>query len=301
MANAKGGLLMLVDAIELLNDSQPQREFRVVNPKWRWIECLGRGANIVVHRYLDRAQNYAVKFLPTTFGNLPPKDVDLLWEQRENELREFALLGRHPHPRIAQFHSLVAIPNWIAVVFEMTDLGLYHFMFRQAPRCGETTARRTMQQIMAAVNHMHALGLAHRAITIENVMVANAATLEVKLLHMGVAGKASKKMPAPDVLGDAFQTDMWFCGALLFLLIFGCFYAHDHPWRDQTTTTVHPSCADVLDALLTSTPSARPSAAEAADLPWLKYSGHARHVPHSKVVVPPTDHDIRALIVRARA
>ena len=172
---------------------------------------------------------------------------------------------------------------------------------------------------MGAVHHLHGLGIAHRDTSFENLVVADVATMHVKLVNMGLASAAAQSR-APECSGapgfgpyDPLKADIWACGALLFVMLFGAYYVYK-PGRDDRLNSwwgqvppgagaVSPGCAALLDAMLRARPEARIGAADAVRDPWLR-SGAPPEWPQG---VPgpaegaQTELEMDALIAAARA
>jgi 5'-AMP-activated protein kinase catalytic alpha subunit len=97
----------------------------------------------------------------------------------------------------------------------------------------EGDTARYFSQLISAVLHMHSQGVAHRDIKTENIMIEQH-TDSVKLIDFGLACQqritdsrcGTMEYCAPEILRDkntfdAFCTDTWACGIVLFIMLTG--------------------------------------------------------------------------------
>jgi serine/threonine protein kinase len=102
-----------------------------------------------------------------------------------------------------------------------------------------------MRQIFAALNHCHRLGICHRDLKLENILLSSSGA--VKLIDFGMAYEyprnpltgdidlsellsgacGSRAYAAPEVLAgrgyNGFAADMWSCGVIMFGILFSFF------------------------------------------------------------------------------
>merc|ERR1719387_227943 len=163
---------------------------------------------------------------------------------------------------------------------------------------GEVEARRHAGSLLAAVEHMHSLGIVHRDIKPSNVLLSTGG--KVRLADFGLAARlpaegrlttlcGTHEYLAPEMIrtghGDAdgygAAVDLWAAGLLLFVILFG----HNPFERDNEIGTLQavlaadfrfPPSACVSDearalvrALLVACPARRPSASEALAHAWM--------------------------------
>lgn len=102
----------------------------------------------------------------------------------------------------------------------------------------ENTLRPIMVQFLTAVTGLHKLGLAHRDLSLENVLLATKKGLPINLIDFGMAttqrvkqsrscGKASYMAPEvhQDEFYDVFKADAFACGVILYAMLL-----KDYPW-----------------------------------------------------------------------
>lgn len=166
-----------------------------------------------------------------------------------------------------------------------------------------------MKEVFQAVESLHAAGVAHRDISLENLLVTKTGGLRLidfgqavllRPLGQGEAWEESAVLPskrglpgkehyrAPELLAGlpylATKVDAFACGVLLYTLAVGAYPGEDL-WRGQERAErcalrphleerrlegrVAPGLLDLLEQLLAPQPTTRPSVAEAARHPWL--------------------------------
>lgn len=161
---------------------------------------------------------------------------------------------------------------------------------------------RICDQILSALEYLHANHICHRDVKLENVLVTN--KMQSRLCDFGLAsvtfdgmvsGKCgSYRYAAPEVLLDDAEcydgprADMWSCGVLFYAM-----FTHRFPYdvREEQIEQTNfenicfdgvPECvAPLIAALLDVNPARRPTSAEARDFEC--FSGIEGRDPHYKV------------------
>jgi serine/threonine protein kinase len=164
---------------------------------------------------------------------------------RENPIKEIAalqLLGEHPH--IVTSLAVLEDPCHIFLVMEYHSGGELYDAVEKQGRIEEPLAKQYFRQILGAVDHMHGRGIAHRDLSLENVLLTRGGSCVVidfgmslqlpKCVHesevsvllkaQGVYGK--RLYIAPEIVAnsepfDPLKVDIWALGILLFILITG--------------------------------------------------------------------------------
>jgi calcium-dependent protein kinase len=167
---------------------------------------------------------------------------------------------------------------------------------------GEVEARRLFVQIMLGLQHLHKHGVAHRDMSLENVLLLEDGTCKIIDLGMCLRMNGPLPMPnqvpcgkknyiAPEVLAQVnpfspIQADMWGAGIILFILLTGlplCEFALDLDPRFRMVrngqldglltswgfTELSLGCVDLLKRMLQVNPSDRPTAEETLQHPWV--------------------------------
>ncbi|KAG2777683.1 hypothetical protein Pcac1_g11976 [Phytophthora cactorum] len=145
------------------------------------------------------------------------------------------LMTLPPHANIVRFRSefLHAQDTW-CVVMEFCPGGDLWDLLKRAPknRLPENKARQLFRQCVRGVRFLHAHGIAHRDLSLENVFYCRGVckigdfglSTDAPLRGSGEAvGKAYYM--APEVVNqeayDAFAADMWSLGIMLFIMLTG--------------------------------------------------------------------------------
>ena len=91
-----------------------------------------------------------------------------------------------------------------------------------------------MKQIFSCVSYLNQMGIVHRDLKLENMMMTNNNDLEIKLIDFGTATflkkgyylnkkTGSPYYVAPEILKGhyGFECDLWSCGIILYILLVG--------------------------------------------------------------------------------
>ncbi|KAI9243903.1 kinase-like domain-containing protein [Phascolomyces articulosus] len=181
-------------------------------------------------------------------------------EQLKLQQLEADIQSELNHPNILRLHSVIPTEDHIFMVMELCDQGdLFDFVVRDDPLRDETFVKTMFLQILDAVQHMHARGVYHRDIKLENILLQSSEDderdLVCKVADFGLAtrerlsmefGCGSSTYLAPehfddneisaggadkvDVPYDAAMSDVWSLGILLLALLFG-----RNPWQEATS------------------------------------------------------------------
>lgn len=265
------------------------------NPRYRTLDMLGTGSFGFVQRArnVTTGQQVAIKFIKRS-------DVN---KYVESEIMNHSLL-RHPH--VIQFKEVFLTSDYICIVMEFASGGSL-FQYVQKHLClKEDVARWFFQQLMIGVDYCHKKGVANRDIKLENTLLQNVRDLPLPLLKICDFGysKAEFKSAAkskvgtltymaPEVLKneryDGKIADIWSCGVMLYVMLFGGYPFDIPPSRDPgrqheilqmyekmvnqryyipRETNITEECLDLLRRMLLPEPSARLSMEAIMAHPW---------------------------------
>jgi len=219
--------------------------------------------------------------------------------------REVALLREMDHPSVLRFVDVYEDDAYVHIVTELCAGGeLFDRIVDDdgAPALAEDAAARVLRQVLAAVAHLHARGVAHRDVKPENILFASpAADAPVKLVDFGLAKrhacgrKGAPKMRsrvgtpyymAPEVLRHRYDEacDLWSVGVVAYILL--CGYP---PFNGRTDEEVFEAICrgrchfskrdwsgvswegrDFVRRLLQKEPEKRMTAQQALEHPWIR-------------------------------
>ncbi|KAK9455143.1 kinase-like domain-containing protein, partial [Dipodascopsis uninucleata] len=212
--------------------------------------------------------------------------------------REVDILTRLSHPNIVTLHGVFHNPNSTVLLMDYVPGGDLMDLISKGGVLDDGTAATVMRQLLSALDYVHDLGVSHRDIKPDNVLVASKDPIVVKLTDFGLA-----KLPAPTSALTTFcgtlaylapevlqrrktytaAVDMWSIGCLAYVIltsylpfagssqnelmesILSGAYSHQ-PLQDAGVTS---SAQSFIASLLVMDPSKRPTAKVASRFPWI--------------------------------
>lgn len=158
------------------------------------------------------------------------RHMDNPWDERRIA-SSLMRLGRHEN--ILQFkREFVENGSWF-MVMEYCDGGDLLDLLQSAPanRFPESVSLRCFRQVAQGVHFLHANGIAHRDLSLENVLIADGVA---KICDFGLSTESDRVCKekvgkayymAPEVVAeheyDPAAADMWSLGVMLFIMITG--------------------------------------------------------------------------------
>uniref|UniRef100_A0A0K0FWW7 Serine/threonine-protein kinase kin-29 (inferred by orthology to a C. elegans protein) n=1 Tax=Strongyloides venezuelensis TaxID=75913 RepID=A0A0K0FWW7_STRVS len=145
-----------------------------------------------------------------------------------------ALIKLQIHPNILRLFQIIETDTHYNMITEFVPGRTLFDCIIQDGRYKENDARKLFQQLVAAVAHCHLIGIAHRDIKLENIMVDGTNTL--RLIDFGLSSSkltnltqpcGSLPYTAPEILAgqpyDGIKVDIWSVGVCLFIMLVGKF------------------------------------------------------------------------------
>ncbi|KAJ2724904.1 serine/threonine protein kinase [Coemansia sp. Benny D115] len=267
---------------------------------------LGAGAFAEVRMAINRVTGarYAAKIINR---NRMPQ-LEKRKKLDENFLVETSILSRVRHPSIVQVHGVFKERDSLYLVLDLaTDGELFDEIVRRE-LLSEDDARRVLLQLLLAIRHLNRLGIVHRDIKLENILLADRDALRIKLADFGLAKLVGEQTFMKTVCGTPMyvapevltvkqmgmydkQVDMWSIGVVLYICLCGfppfsdelappCMrdqilngvYSFPSPYWD----TVSDEALNLVNCMLQVDPRNRITVEEALEHPWLRASrvGH---------------------------
>jgi len=222
------------------------------------------------------------------------------WKDLQNETAIYLTLD---HPHIARLERVYDTGDDLHLVMECLEGGE---VFDWVVKCGpypEREAANVARQVLCAVSYLHSHNVVHRDLKLENLVYEHEDSKHLKLIDFGYAtrwdGKTkmthrcgSLQYVAPEVLARSYteKVDLWSIGVLLYVLLTGQPLHHGSDWAIPTKIQsgklefvprffkLSKDARSFVQSLLTVNPSARPSASQALEHPWLRR--HVRFAPN---------------------
>ncbi|KAJ4795092.1 hypothetical protein LUZ62_046338 [Rhynchospora pubera] len=199
------------------------------------------------------------------------------------------------HPGIVTLKEVFEDSEKFYLVMELCSGRLSDFLAKERSQFGERNAAEVTMELMGIVKYLHEMGVVHRDIKPENVLLTDAGRM--KLADFGLSTRVadgqmlsgyfgSPAYVAPEVLTGLYneKVDIWGVGVLLHLILLGylpfggasreaVFEAvktveldfHGLAWQ-----SVSLPARDLISRMLTRDVSARFSANEVLDHPWIR-------------------------------
>lgn len=224
---------------------------------------------------------------------------DDLWTKRKgaqkDEIKVMLLLN---HPKIIKLKEFYETRDKLYLVQEYCAGGNLSDMIRRERKEGglsESRIKNIFIQLLQAVSYLHALGVVHRDIKTENILLKERYTDDVRLLDFGL----SRLMPRTELLMTSVGTldykapeicsrrpygtacDLWSLGVVLYEMLSGelpCLFESDESVVDyaingvtfsEKWNNISESAKDLLRNLLVLEPEKRYTCEEALSCKWL--------------------------------
>jgi serine/threonine protein kinase len=258
-------------------------------------ETIGTGSygKVKVGKHSETGQKVAVKIMKK--GDLENSKLKVI-------KREIQTLRMVDHPCVTKLIEALQTSEWILIVMEYMDGGdLFHYM-RKHGVGGLPVAKafNFFYQIQSSLEHCQAMGICHRDIKAENILL-DAAAEKCKIADFGMACKqeecalletscGSPHYAAPEVIRgqkyDGTKSDVWSLGVLLYGLCAGYLPFNDNNVRrlldkvceGHITFPEHFSedLRDLISRMLTKDANKRISMAEIRQHQWWMDQCHAQ-------------------------
>ncbi|OHT15428.1 CAMK family protein kinase [Tritrichomonas foetus] len=220
------------------------------------------------------------------------------------------------HPCIIEVQEIADTDSHIFQFMRFAEHGDLLHKLRKTPF--ETSiVLRLIDQLLSAVEYLHSLGICHRDIKLENILLAKHGG--VKLCDFGLAtftfngqiqgNCGSYEYSAPEAIRspqfDGFKADMWSCGIVIYAILSRRLpypnVTPDYDFSDPIDFSLIPKdFVPLIQQLLSIDPSMRPSATECRAMPLLTSQQIRPKLPLSSLRFdgPPDAEDKESIITR---
>ncbi|KAJ2785789.1 serine/threonine protein kinase [Coemansia javaensis] len=260
---------------------------------------LGKGAFAQVRVAINRVtgERFAAKIIDR--NRIP--QLEKRQKLDENFRVETSILSRVRHPAIVQVHGVFRESDYLYLVLDLAADGELFDEIVRREFLSEDDSRRVMLQLLLAIRHLHRMGIVHRDIKLENILLADRAALRIKLADFGLAKIVGEHMFMKTVCGTPMYVapevltvrqvgvydnlvDVWSLGVVLYICLCGFPPFSDElappPMRDQIIAgmysfpapywdSVSPEAVDLVCQMLQPDPRNRITVDAALAHPWL--------------------------------
>ncbi|KAG8468782.1 hypothetical protein KFE25_007300 [Diacronema lutheri] len=223
-----------------------------------------------------------------------------------NMEREIKMMKLLRHENVVRLYDVVVARTKVYLAMEYADGGDMLAFVNSRKQLTEPEAAALFGQVVAGVNFCHKLGVCHRDLKLENLLLCDGT---VKIADFGLANYAppptiagssfmethcgSPLYAAPELLRnqeayDATKVDVWSLGVVLYALV-----CRKLPFEGETLpailkkivggdyalpTSLSPQLTALIRAMLAVDPAVRPSADEVESHEWLRMHAPAASV-----------------------
>jgi BR serine/threonine kinase len=180
----------------------------------------GRSSQVFLVKHVNTQQRFALKCVP--------KSADSKIQT------EIALQSILNHPNVLRLFSSFETQTQVCLLLELAERGELFDLLISRRFFGEEEALTFFRQIVYGVEYLHSLGICHRDIKTENVLLD--AHYQVKISDFGLSkwvpgGTATEQCGSPHYMApevvaggeyDPRGADIWSLGVVLFTLVSVC-------------------------------------------------------------------------------
>lgn len=284
------------------NNASPTRK-AVGSPsrigKYELGRTLGEGTfgKVRFAKNVETGESVAVKVLD--------KEKVLKHKMVDQIKREISTMKMVKHPNVVQLHEVLASKTRIYLVLEYVEGGDLFSRIAKYGRLKESHARKYFQQLVDAVQYCHSLGVYHRDLKLENLLLDHKGNLKVSDFGLSALPQQQRadgllhttcgtpNYVAPEVISNkgysGATADIWSCGVILYALLAGFL-----PFEDSNLMNLYrkiiraefrypswfaPPVRRLISRLLCPNPKKRLTMTELLENEWFKrYYTPAEHV-----------------------
>ncbi|KAJ3321216.1 MAP microtubule affinity-regulating kinase 1 [Blyttiomyces sp. JEL0837] len=262
------------------------------------LKTIGEGSFAKVKLAIHRFTNHKVAIKVIDKEKLPDE------YSLKNIHREAQIMRMLDHPNIIQLFEVMETKRELFLVLEYAAGGEVLDFIVSHGRLKEKQARVFMSQIVSALEFCHGIGIVHRDLKAENLLLADDGTIKISdfgLSNMFNVGSTlstfcgSPVYSAPELIeGKKYvgpEVDAWSLGINLYAMVVG-----DLPFADSNLSALYesivkcnyllpdylsPECKDLISKLLVVNPKRRLACSQVREHPWMAYG--------SSIMLEPTE------------
>jgi hypothetical protein len=260
----------------------PDPPERVIGGSYALVDQIGSGASGTVWRALDQTtgEEVAIKLLREELVPQPKAVMRFVQER--------AILGALQHENIVPVRDLLTVGDSMGLVMDLVPGGSVRRLLRTRGTLTPAEAATVMAGVAAGLSHAHRMGVVHRDLKPDNILVGDEEVMDVRLTDFGIARVldapaltttgaliGTPNYLAPEIIEGGRPTpaaDVYAFGMVLYELLVG-----RPPYAGHTPRTVlkrhtdhqpvrHPGIPDdmwrAIAACVDKTPTKRPSAGD---------------------------------------
>jgi serine/threonine protein kinase len=252
------------------------------------LSTLGQGTyGRVVHAiHSETAEEVAIKIVKKDRSQYDTHEATDVFNEIKNLLRL-------DHPNIIKLIKAKQSPRNIYMIMELIKGGTLHDRIDLYRRLTESVTCRYARQLISAVHHMHTVGIVHRDIKLENIMVTEDEKLvlidfgySTAFTHDALLSRfcGSLHYIAPEIAAhepyNGFQVDVWSLGICIYAM-----HAGRYPFNAASIEDLERQLAThhriqyplhfsgglkrMLNGMLSKDPRQRTTLSELVTDPWL--------------------------------
>lgn len=198
-----------------------------VTSKYKLGKVLGQGSygQVKLATEIATGQKVAIKFCDVAHASK---------KTREALFRECEIMKVLHHPYILELKEVILTPNKLCIVEEFVDHGELFQYIVQHRKVDLEIARKMFRQIAEGVAYCHSLGIVHRDLKCENILL-DTDQLIVRIIDFGFAKAfesheslrtecGSPHYTAPEIHSSRTygpECDVWSLGCILYAMLLG--------------------------------------------------------------------------------
>jgi len=271
---------IVTEKLDFVLDVQAEPAWGEVEKTYEFGRLLGEGMSSKVLKCClkkDPEQKFAVKIIRKNMETAKLKSYFTT---------ELSVMRNIEHPNTIRYYESYQDKDNYYHILEYCNGGILSKLFQEKKNVGNMgLIREVFFQAASAVYYLHAHGVCHRDIKLDNFLIKKKGKRGIKLTDFGFAKSYRKKRMktvlgtrdymSPEIYVDKEygpECDCWSLGIMLYIMLFGC-----HPFPSEskleqltmmkfhqleipaTFEASHPSVVEVLKGLLQFEPSNRMS------------------------------------------